>query len=127
MNAKIGKENEYNMGTIGRHSAHEETNENGEFVINFATSKNMVVCSTCYPHRNICRITWMSPDGTTSKQIDNLLFDKRCRINSKTQQERQKQEKFDISKLKEPSYQKRLKEKVEKTSRKEQWKFVYRD
>ncbi|PSN51163.1 hypothetical protein C0J52_06050, partial [Blattella germanica] len=48
-NAKIGKEQIY-MDTIGKHSLHEQTSENGERLIDFATSKNMIISSTCYIH-----------------------------------------------------------------------------
>jgi hypothetical protein len=34
-------------------------------VVNFATSKNLVVKSTMFPHRNIHKYTWTSPDGNT--------------------------------------------------------------
>lgn len=45
MNAKIGKEQIYRKYT-GRHSAHVETNENGNRLINLAASRNMVLRST---------------------------------------------------------------------------------
>lgn len=38
INAKIGKEQHY-MGIIEKHSLHEDTNENEEFLVNFAASK----------------------------------------------------------------------------------------
>ena len=45
--------------------------------MNFATSKNLIVKSTTFPHRNIHKQTWTSPDGKTHNQIDNILIDKR--------------------------------------------------
>jgi len=45
--------------------------------VNFATSKNMVVKSTMFPHRNIHKYTWTSPDGKTHNQIDHVLIDRR--------------------------------------------------
>jgi hypothetical protein len=39
-------------------------------VVNFATSKNLTVKSTMFPHRNIHKFTWTSPDGKTHNQID---------------------------------------------------------
>ena len=44
MNAKIGKEEEY-IGTTGKHSLHDESNKNGNLLIDFATSKNIVISS----------------------------------------------------------------------------------
>ena len=44
---------------------------------NFATSKNLVVKSTMFPHQNIHKYTWTSPDGKTHNQIDHVLIDRR--------------------------------------------------
>nr|XP_012224226.1 PREDICTED: craniofacial development protein 2-like [Linepithema humile] len=76
MNAQIGREEGY-VGIIGKHSLHSESNENGEMLIDFAASKNMIVSSTCFPHRDIHKATWISPDGLTANQIDNLLIERR--------------------------------------------------
>jgi len=46
-------------------------------MVNFATSKSLVVKSTMFPHRNIHKQIWTSPDGKTYKQIDHILIDKR--------------------------------------------------
>jgi hypothetical protein len=46
-------------------------------VVNFAKSKNLFVMSTMFPHRNIHKYTWTSPDGTTHNQIDHVLIDRR--------------------------------------------------
>lgn len=75
-NAKIGKELQY-MGTIGKHSLHATTNDNGGRLIDLASSKGMVVSSTFFPHKNIHKMTWTSPDGRTSNQIDHVLIEKR--------------------------------------------------
>ena len=45
--------------------------------MNFATSKNLIVKSTTFPHRDIHKQTWTSPDGMTHIQIDHILTDKR--------------------------------------------------
>jgi hypothetical protein len=75
-NAKIGKEEIY-QDTVGRHNLHEKTNDNGQRVIYFAVSKDLVVSSTCFPHRDINKYTWTSPDGTTHNQIDHVLVERR--------------------------------------------------
>src|SRR5215472_13492596 len=75
-NAKVGRENIFKP-TIGQESLHQHSNDNGVRLVNFATSKNLVVKSTMFPHRNIHKYTWTSPDGKTHNQIDHILIDRR--------------------------------------------------
>jgi hypothetical protein len=63
-NAKVSRENIFKL-TIGNESLHEISNDNGVRVINFATSENLVVKSTMFPHCNIHKYTWTSPEGKT--------------------------------------------------------------
>ena len=67
-NAKVGRENMFKP-TIGNESLHQDSNDNGDRIVNFATSKNLVVKSTMFPHRIIHKCTWTSPDGQTHKLI----------------------------------------------------------
>jgi endonuclease/exonuclease/phosphatase family metal-dependent hydrolase len=75
-NAKVGREDIFKP-TIGNESSHKISNDNGVRVVNFATSKNLVVKSTLFPHRSIHKYTWTSPDGQTHNQIDHVLIDRR--------------------------------------------------
>jgi hypothetical protein len=61
-NSKVGRE-DFFRPTIGNESFHEISNDNGVRLVNFATSKNLRVKSTVFPHRNIHKYTWMSPGG----------------------------------------------------------------
>jgi hypothetical protein len=61
-NAKLGRENIFKP-SIGNDRLHEISNDNGIRVVNFATSKNLTIKSTMFPHRNIHKVTWTSPDG----------------------------------------------------------------
>ena len=70
-NAKVGRENIFKT-TIG---IHQHSNDNGVRLVNFAMSKNLVVKSTVFPHRNIHKYTWTSPDGKTHNQIDHISID----------------------------------------------------
>ena len=75
-NAKVGIENIFKP-TTGNESLHQDSNDNGVRLVNFATSKNLVVKSTMFPHRNIHKYTWTSPDGNIHNQIDHVLIDRR--------------------------------------------------
>jgi hypothetical protein len=63
--------------TIRNDSLHEDSNDNGVRVVNFATSKNLVVKSTMFPLRNSHKYTWTYPDGKIHNQIDHVLIDRR--------------------------------------------------
>jgi hypothetical protein len=75
-NAKVERENIFKP-TIGQENLHQDSNDNGVRIVNFATSKNLVVKSTMFPHRNIHKYTWTSPVGKTQNQIDHVLIDRR--------------------------------------------------
>jgi exonuclease III len=75
-NAKVGRENIFKP-TIGNESLHEISNDNGVRVVNFSTSKNLVIKSTMFPHRKIHKHTWTSPEGNTHNQFDHVLIDRR--------------------------------------------------
>jgi hypothetical protein len=75
-NAKVGREDIFKL-IIGNGSLHEISNDNGVRVVNFATLKNLIVKSTTFPHCNIRKNTWTSPDDVTHNQIDHVLIDKR--------------------------------------------------
>jgi hypothetical protein len=67
--------------TVGNESLHEISNDNGVRLVNFATSKNLRVKSTMFPHPNIHKYTWTSPDRKTHNQIDHILVDRRRHLN----------------------------------------------
>jgi hypothetical protein len=72
-NAKLGTE--YNFKpTVENESLHKINCGNGVRVVNFTTSKNLLVKGTIGQHRNIHKYTWMSPDWKTHNQIDPVLI-----------------------------------------------------
>ena len=75
-NAKLGREVYYRR-TIGKHSLHETSNDNGTRLIDFAASRNIVASSTYFERKDIHKATWVSPDGRTKNQIDHVLIDGR--------------------------------------------------
>jgi hypothetical protein len=75
-NAKVGREDIFKP-TIGNESSHKISNDNGVTVVNFATSKNLVVKSTMFNHRSIHKYTLTSPYRKTHNQINHILIDGR--------------------------------------------------
>jgi hypothetical protein len=63
--------------TIGNESLCKINNDNGVGVVNFATSKNLTVKITMFPHHNIHKFTWTTPAGKTLNKIDHILIDMR--------------------------------------------------
>ena len=63
--------------TIENESLHQDSNDNGATIVNFATPKNLAVKSTMSLHRNIHKYTCTSSDGKTHNQIDHILIDRR--------------------------------------------------
>jgi hypothetical protein len=71
LSAKVGREDILKL-TVANESLHNISNDNGVRVVNFATSKNLTVKNTFFPHC-IHKYTWTSPDGKTHKHIDHIL------------------------------------------------------
>jgi hypothetical protein len=74
-NPKVGREDIFKP-TVGNESFHKIGNDNGIRIVKSATSKNLTVKSTMFPHRNIHKFTWTSPSGKTHNQTDNILKDR---------------------------------------------------
>jgi endonuclease/exonuclease/phosphatase family metal-dependent hydrolase len=75
-NAKVGREDIFKL-TIGNESPHKISNNNGDRVVNFATTKNSVVKSTMFPYHDIHKYIWTSLKGKTHNQIDHVLIYRR--------------------------------------------------
>jgi exonuclease III len=78
-NAKVRREDIF-KSIIGNENLHEASNYNGVRVVNISTSKNLILKSTIFPHRDIDKHTWTS-DDVTHNQIDHVLIDKRRHSN----------------------------------------------
>ena len=74
-NAKVGRESILKP-TIGNESLNQKSNDNGVRIVNLATLKSLDVTSTMFPHRNIRKCTWTSPERKTHNQIDHILTDR---------------------------------------------------
>ena len=67
-NAKVGRENIFKP-TIGNESLLQDSNDNGVRIVNFATSKNVVVKSAMFSHRHIHKCTWTSLMGRLIRKL----------------------------------------------------------
>jgi hypothetical protein len=63
------------------HSLHKANNDNGIRVVNFSTSKYLIVKSTTFIHCDIHKHIWTSFVGVIHNQIDHVLIDKRRHSN----------------------------------------------
>ena len=72
-NEKLGRENTFKP-TIGYNSLHQDSNDNDVRIVNFATSKNLVLKRTMFLHRNLHKYTRTFSDGKTHNQIDHVLI-----------------------------------------------------
>jgi hypothetical protein len=75
-NARVGRQDIFRPA-IGNESLYEINNYIGVRVVNFATSKNLVVASIMMPHFNIHKYAWTSPEGKVDSQIDHVWIDRR--------------------------------------------------
>ena len=78
INAKVGSYNTNHESVIGRHGLG-TCNENGERLLAFCSFNEMVIGGTIFPHKDIHKATWQSPDGRTENQIDHFCISKKLR------------------------------------------------
>jgi hypothetical protein len=73
-NAEVGREDIFKP-TVRNESLHEISIDNGVRLVNFATFNNLRVKSMMFPHHNIHKYTWTSPDGKTHRQRHSNILD----------------------------------------------------
>lgn len=80
-NAKIGTtiNNQQYRGIIGAHGMDTATNNNGERLTGICMEHSLSVGGTLFPHKEIHKYTWTSPDGRTRNQIDHICISKKWR------------------------------------------------
>ena len=59
--------------------AFREINENGEFFADFCAFNELVIGGSVYKHKDIHKVTWVSPDGRTKNQIDFISISRKWR------------------------------------------------
>jgi hypothetical protein len=63
--------------SVGYESLLQDSNDNGVRVMNFATSKYLVIKSTLLPYRTIHKYTCISRDEKTQNQNGHILINRR--------------------------------------------------
>ena len=48
-------------------------NTNGERLCDFCSTNGFIITGTIFPHKDIHKLTWRSPDGRTVHQMDHVL------------------------------------------------------
>ena len=61
---------------MGRHGCG-TINNNGERLVEFCLSNRCIIGGTIFPHRDIHKLSWRSPDGNTVNQIDHVIANKK--------------------------------------------------
>jgi hypothetical protein len=74
--AKVGRKDIFKL-TVRNERLHKISNDSGLRLVNSATSKNLIVKSTMFPHCNIHKYIWTSCEGKTHNQIDHPLIERR--------------------------------------------------
>ena len=78
LNSKVGNNNTGNERVMGKHGCG-FMNENGAKLLEFCNNNNLVVRGTLFPHRDIHKLTWYSPNNRDRNQIDHLLINRTWR------------------------------------------------
>ena len=72
LNAKVGNNNTNREELMGKFGIG-IMNDNGERLCDFCNANGFIITGTIFPHKDIHKLTWGSPDGRTINQIDHVL------------------------------------------------------
>ena len=78
LNAKVGKGTPEEREALGLHGAGDR-NENGERLCEFREMNSSVITGTIFPHKEIHKEAWTSPNGRTKNQTDHTMIAKEYR------------------------------------------------
>ena len=73
LNAKVGNNNINMDRVMGKHGCG-TMNDNGERLVELCSAYNLVIGGTLFPHLDIHKLTWCSPNGRDQNQIDHLMI-----------------------------------------------------
>ncbi len=54
-------------------------NENGTLLADFCSFNDLVIGGTLFPHKEIHKTTWISPNGKSANQIDHFTISRKWR------------------------------------------------
>ena len=78
MNAKVGPRLSGDCDVVGAHGTGAR-NDNGTRFVDLCQRNDLVIGGTVFPHRDVHKGTWRSPDGYTVNQIDHICISRRHR------------------------------------------------
>ncbi|XP_073811689.1 uncharacterized protein [Musca autumnalis] len=77
-NAQVGSDNRNRENVMGKHGLG-HLSENGELLLEVCDNFNLVLGGTLFPHKQIHKVSWVSPDRLTENQIDHIAISKMWR------------------------------------------------
>ena len=78
LNAKIGSDNTGRERIMGRHGLG-CLNEKGERFADLCAFNDLVIGGSIFSHKTLHKATWISPDGRSSNQIDDIAIGRKWR------------------------------------------------
>jgi len=72
LNAKVRNNNTNRKEVMGKFGI-SITNDSGERKCDFCSANGFIITGTNFPHKDIHKLTWGSPDGRTVNQIHHVL------------------------------------------------------
>ncbi|EDO41949.1 predicted protein [Nematostella vectensis] len=78
INAKAASDNTNFERAMEKHGCG-VMNDNGRRFAEFCLKNNCIIGGTIFPHKNLHKVTWNSPDGHTKNQIDHVAINGKWR------------------------------------------------
>ena len=72
-NVKVGSDNSGFETVLRKHDIG-KMNENGELFADFCFFNKLVTGGSVFPHTKVHKISWVSPDNKTGKQLDHICI-----------------------------------------------------
>ena len=76
LDAKVGSNNTNREEVMGKCGVG-VMNDNGARLCDFCSANALVITGTLFPHKEIHKLIWRSPDGKTVNQIDHVMVNGR--------------------------------------------------